>query len=138
MFEFILEYPEIEGCNHWKQKIFPTQAQPGEENGFFDMGSTYSNNYWHGLALSSSNEATYIDGSPSDATTSWFFGIGQKSTYNSIYRIPHPDASKTNTTYLSEIRLWIRKPDSLSNKCTESITFLLAFHIKYLIFVLAI
>ena len=88
MFEFILLFSDKEGCNHWKQKLFPTQANHSVENGFIDLGSTYSDNYWRGLSLSNCNDCSYIDGSPFDNT--WFFPIGQKDAYHSQYCIPDP------------------------------------------------
>ena len=112
MFEFILEYPEIEGCNHWKQKLFPTQANHSVENGFIDLGSTYSDNYWRGLSLSNCNDCSYIDGSPFDNT--WFFPIGQKDSYQKQYCIPDPIYEQGTSKYpcVSDIKLYIRCPEN--------------------------
>ena len=73
-YEFKLEYPELNGYNHWSQTVFPTEAQADEENGYEDIECQFTKNGWHGLSLST-DERSYIDGSPFDPN-SWFYPIG--------------------------------------------------------------
>ena len=117
MFEFLLIFPEKNGCNHWRQKLFPTQANPKEENGFIDLGSTYNDNYWKGLSKSSAYQVTYIDGSPE--VDSWYFPIGLKHQYDGKYCIPEPTNSIQNGSHcISEIMLYIRIPNRVT--CQKS------------------
>ena len=94
-FEFILEYPELKGCNHWLQKVFPTLAAANEDNGFFDLGSSYPNNGWHGLQKSSSTN-TFLDGSP--YSKYWYHPIGQKYEYAGNACLPHPNDDGSNSS----------------------------------------
>ena len=83
-YEFLLEYPGIDGYNNWKQKLFPRDV---EESLNTDSGYTcavsegcscsWTGTYWKGLARSSFTSNTFLDGSFN--TGHWWFAIGAKT-----------------------------------------------------------
>ena len=109
-FEFILEYPELKGCNHWKQSIFPSEAEHGVENGFVDLGFSYPANSaheWHGLSKGKSG--SYLDGTPHE--DNWHYPIGQPYLYCEHYALPSPlDTSCSTGHYLKDTSLYIVIP----------------------------
>ena len=109
-YEFLLEYPGIEGYfNHWSQTKNPVNAKPNEENGYKPINVSWEGLSWHGLSLSSS-EGTLIDGSPYSG--GWFYSIGlMKNWFNMIPSfvdfpsLPEKEKEKYRTT---QVKLWIR------------------------------
>ena len=108
-YEFLLEYPALEGCNIWTQTISPLYAQPELENGYKPIQITWTENNWHGLSLSS-NPNSFIDGSPGHDW--YFYSIGLKKPW-SQYQIPGPYDTRyspyNNSKYYTyEVHLWLR------------------------------
>ena len=131
-FEFILEYPELKGCNHWLQSVFPTLAPAGSENGFFDLGSSYPGNDWHGLSRSQSSNS-FLDGSPFHEN--WYHPIGQRSSYGNKYCLPNPHdfTGSNNHNCLYETKLYIIIPYERYISCQRKQIFRVALKAnKYL------
>ena len=117
-YEFLLQYPEFEGYNNWKQSIFPTKAN---ETITTDLGYTcetsddcscsWTQNYWKGLILSSLYDLTFIDGSVDQCC--WRFAIGAKKGYEQNVGFPGPAGGTAGSGLAREqVYLWLR--------CTES------------------
>ena len=134
-YEFLLEYPRFQGYfNHWSQRINPINAQPNEDNGYKPINISWTNQSWHGLALSSTSN-TLIDGSPYNET--WFYSIGSITnwgntipSYVDLYLFPESERSKYITT---EVMLWIRVYSEQS-KCLHQKSYLnMVYFIIYLV-----
>ena len=115
-FEFLLEYPKLEGFNMWSQLKNPVKAEPNVENGYKEIKCSWKEKSFHGLAKSSSTGHTFIDGSVFDADSEMnhFYSIGLYVNWKNS--IPGPfstgDLNKT-----SEVLLWVR----ISSKCSCNI-----------------
>jgi hypothetical protein len=111
VYEFLLEYPEVEGFNHWTQTKNPVTCQPNTENGYKGIHISWSSWYWHGLSRSSTS-STFIDGSPFHGT--FYYAIGlYKNWCDAIPAFVNnydPNYVKT-----CEVLLWIRIS---GNECT--------------------
>ena len=110
-YEFKLEYPELNGYNHWSQTVFPTDANAETDNGYENINCKFTYNGWHGLSLTKNTDKALLDGSPYNKDT-WFFPIGQKGRYAAGYDcLPNPndhiDLNEINCLRIT--RLWIRK-----------------------------
>ena len=112
-FEFFLEYPELKGCNHWKQSVFPTEAEAGASNGFVDLGSSYPLKGWGGLSKSSISSNTFLDGSPK--IDSWYFPVGLRASYCDSYCHPNPFDSSSiieSCACLKDLNIYIVIPST--------------------------
>ena len=76
VFEFLLKYPNATGQNHWTQTVSPAYANPNTENGYAPINVSWTDYFFHGLAISNQTYS-YIDGSPFH--DSWFYSIGKFS-----------------------------------------------------------
>ena len=114
-YEFLLEYPSVEGYNHWKQEIFPLDANENEgttdvkynQNGYL---CSWTGKDWKGLRRSSQTRYTYLDGSNSDKH---WFEIGVKNRYNNNLLFPGPALSDYDIVFVSQVVLWIYIPPPL-------------------------
>ena len=119
-YEFLLEYPSVDGYNNWKQKIFPTEAfeslnsditySCSTEEGLF---CSWTGKSWKGLTRSSESSSSVLDGSFS--TKNYWFTIGSKKYYNTPKKFPGPAGGNAGSegTTVSEVYLWIRVPSNL-------------------------
>ena len=117
-FEFLLEYPNLEGCNIWTQTVSPIDAQHGQDIGYKEVNITWRNNYFGGIARAYSNH-TFLDGSPTK--TDYYYAIGLKDPWKQYHTIPGPhDISVYPYTdekyHVFEVNLWLRiDPDITIN-----------------------
>lgn len=123
-YEFLLEYPKFEGYfNHWSQTKNPVLAKPNEDNGYKPINISWTDNGWHGLAVSSSS-CTFIDGSP--LRDDWFYSIGLMCNWNnaipSYIEIGPMSAEEKEKYRTKQVKLWIRIPSEQS-KCHRRDTF---------------
>ena len=112
-YEFLLEYPEVEGYNNWKQKLFPRDVSES-----LNMNSGYTcdesqgcacswtGKYWKGLSRSSKTSDALLDGSFTE--DHWWFAIGATNGYANEISFPGPaggTAGDFKPVY--EVILWI-------------------------------
>ena len=109
-YEFLLEYPEINKSNQWRQSLNPFhQSSDGTNNatGYEDINVQMNDKYWGGL-FRKNGDACLLVGSRNGF---WHFAIGVHSEEYKPY-FPGPS---TNSKI---VKLWIRMPTSLyKNSC---------------------
>ena len=103
-FEFLLEYPQLDGYNRFIQKSNPTKTASIE--GYRKKHLSWELHDFGGLALSSDPSCTYIDGSPGNGND-WFYSIGLYNKWD-YGDIPGPYNKGEGDYYLHEVNLWIR------------------------------
>jgi len=109
LYEFLLEYPEFDGYNRWKQTLLPYDDI--EKTGYKAIGYepvyiSWEGQFWGGLVRSSQSSYTTIDGSCGAAN--WFYSIG---TINGEFwpnQFPGPALTNTVRYNVQEVLLWIR------------------------------
>ena len=110
-YEFILQYPELNGSNYncWRQSLSPTiQTEDNIENetgrpqvlGYENLSIHYTSSNWGGLSLSGSNQTTYVNGNIN--TSYWHYAIG---CYGYEKGIPGPFGNKN---YLKLVALYVK------------------------------
>ena len=102
-YEFLLEYPETQKFNHWRQTNNPLTDNETYDNGpykvkgYEKINIQMESNHWGGLARSASVN-TLLEGCIGD--TDWWYAIGQ---YNSkLY-----NGSIAGENSVSEVYLWL-------------------------------
>ena len=102
VWEFLLEYPELQGYNRWNQSSNPTKSTSVTD--YNPIHITWDINDWNGLALSSTSN-TFIDGSPT--SNSFFYSIGLYRQWRES--IPGP-YNITDDEYeaIHKVLLWAR------------------------------
>ena len=113
-FEFLLEYPELQGYNRWIQTVNPLGIKnptTRESLGYESINETWSCNYCGGFTLSI-NQNTFICGAIGHSSH-WVFAIGSFSNYGTDNTFPGPtindeNGNATNTHKISYVYLWIR------------------------------
>ena len=113
-FEFLLEYPELDGYSRFIQISNPTQTKSIE--GYKKKHLSWETRGFGGLALSSDTSYTYIDGTPGNAIN-WHYAIGSYTKWTDGY-IPGPFYVGEGKIDLQEVNLWIRIFNS--NLCESS------------------
>ena len=91
-YEFLLQYPKIEGYNRWKQSVYildANESDVGYQANPEDI--SWNETYWKGMGRSARTEETFIDGSVH--LQYWWYAIGAKHNYSSINRFPGPSCS---------------------------------------------
>ena len=134
-YEFLLQYPEIEGYNNWKQKTFLFTTEESGNSGYScspqqGLNCTWNEMSWKGLFKSTRN-TTFIDGSNGFY---WWYSIGSKTAFSSYDRFPGPagGTASVNGTTVTEVYLWIRIPPSFYVKQTCNSFFKLKMYLCYL------
>jgi hypothetical protein len=109
-YEFLLEYP-TGYSNQWKQSNSPleeketTTSEHYNVSGYEEVNITMRDNYWGGLALSTS-PYTLIEGSIGHDT--WFYAIGQTTSFSN-----HGNQFASNVWGTCSAMLWIRIKENL-------------------------
>ena len=119
MYEFLLEYPEIEGYNRWRQRKNPFTARPNENIGYQKINCTWEGLGWGGIARSDSGYSL-LDGTPK-VSSNYYFAIGLNSSWGN-YSIPGPFTSNQGIQP-RELLIWIRTSYTLctvNSKMCES------------------
>ena len=108
-FEFLLEYPELKGYNRFKQTSNPTKFSTVSD--FSIVNLSWKKYGFAGLAISTSKDWTFIDGSPND--NDWFYAIASRKKW--IHGdIPGPVYSDEGNPPIHEVNLWVRVPSFFS------------------------
>jgi len=109
-YEFLLEYPETVGFNHWRQSLLPwndNEVLGNKAQGYQGISISWNKNSWGGLVLSNNyfqpqnNMSTLLDGSA--GTNDWWFSIGCVNPTIFFYPMYPGPGVTINTTYL-----WLR------------------------------
>ena len=125
-YEFLIEYPEINKSNQWRQTLNPFhQSKDQQENnatGYEPIDIQMSESCWGGLFRSSNNKCL-LSGSRNEW---WNFAIGT-SSHEFIYYFPGPDNLR------KIVKLWVRMPTTLNkNTCNRKMPnhrFVLMFYV---------
>jgi len=107
-FEFLLEYPDVEGYNRWKQTLNPKdnpESNGKQATGYEGISISFPGRYWGGL-VKSSDPGTVFDGSAGNVN--WWFAIGCKSSSWKPKLFPGPAISYTELIPVSKVILWVR------------------------------
>ena len=103
--ELLLEYEGVTGYNRWKQSSnFTKDAIAGYEA----VQISWTAQGWGGLAPSA-DSGTWVDGSPTTSTSSWWYAIGCKSKHET--GIPGPGSAVTGA-----VSLWARIDNLQTNR----------------------
>jgi len=133
-FEFLLEYPELNGYNQWKQTYNPKdnpEIGGTTATGYESVNIGYSGMYWGGLVVSNYQQ-TAIDGSTGHLN--WFYSIGCYSSTWMPNKFPGPALDNNDNWYaVSKVLLWVRTNDTIPTVTTH-----LKNHIKNAIMFLSI
>ena len=110
--EFLLQYPNVSATqyNRWIQTSDPVTTT-NSVTGYSAVHVDWTGNSWGGLALSSTNTHTLIDGS---IGSSWWYAIGAYKAYSG--GIPGPSGNVTST-----VNLWARI-DNLTHATSVDLT----------------
>ena len=108
-YEFLLDYPEVEGQNIWRQKNNPLNEHKAENKtkaeGYKGISISWSTQFWGGLFKSAGEgllEGSYLTG------YSWY-GIGRIIEYKGA--VPGPDKVVNKT------QLWVRVRSITNYSC---------------------
>ena len=115
-FEFLLEYPSLEGFNNWKQKIFPTKAEDPNSIGYLKENDscTWEGKEWGGLFKSSNFNASYLEGSVN--TSLYWYTIGSKKSYMVENFFPGPCFLESEGIKVQNVLLHIYIPPNIYKK----------------------
>ena len=108
-FEFLLEYPELNGYNLWRQSNNPIEENKLPDivfvKGYEEINVQFTMNCWHGLSLSDSDK-TFIDGSNCQQTGQlenyYYYSIGATSAWLGDNCFAGPEKCVHN------VYLWVR------------------------------
>ena len=111
-YEFLLEYPEVQGHNRWRQTMFPlnTDETNSPENGYISSSCDCSWTHVFKGLIKSSREESFLDCAQSP---NWWYSIGAKTNFTYFHKIPGPISGETGSLsfhYVSEVYLWIHAP----------------------------
>ena len=105
-FEFLMESPSVAGFNRWKQKSNPATSAVGTITGYVPTNVSWTTNGWGGLGRSADTANAFIDGTPTTATSNYWYPIGQKQNWidsaNGRSGIPVANMG------VQELYLWVR------------------------------
>ena len=128
-YEFLLEYPELNGYNRWLQGEFPLKLPDIDYNSYIPINISWNGQYWKGLIKSARSE-TLIEGSVNHIH--WWYSIG--TTYlNSDNTFPGP-ATNIMNFQVKEVILWIRINNNFNSKNIKKYNLYL---FKILIFIIS-
>ena len=143
-YEFVLEYPGIEGYNHWKQSIFPRDVQESLEtsSGFTcdvseGCSCSWTGKSWRGLSRSATPNYTFLDGS--FHPQQWWFAIGARIGTDNGIAIPGPAGGSFEAgkpVYM--VKLWIRSSQTAYHSlfCINTTTRSLIFRTQVFIYII--
>ena len=138
-YEFLLEYPSVDGYNRWLQSVFPTETNDSSAIGYLETKSScsWTGKYWGGLFKSSVPTYTYLEGS-TDSEKFWF-AIGSKKFFDQESYFPGPGVFGDDGIIVQQVNLYIFTPPHIYNQLFMP-TFIYKFQIDFrtLIFILLI
>ena len=110
VFEFILEYPEINQYGHWTQSKNPLEVEQDDDFNFQKINSTWINEIsFIGLHKSSSPSSSYLEGTDyvdSAGNKCWYYAIGQKVSWN-INLLAGPYYAEKGQN-IHQVYLWLK------------------------------
>jgi len=112
-FEFLLEYPQFNKYNRWKQTYNPKdnpEVSGNKATGYEPVSIYYSGQFWGGL-VKSSDSRTAFDGSAGHEN--WFYALGSYSSWGSPNQFPGPALDDTTYYAASKIVLYVKTNDTL-------------------------
>ena len=107
-YEFLLEYPEFNKYNRWRQTLNPKdnpEVEGQKAKGYEAIDIAYSGMYWGGLVKSSYTQSAF-DGSAGHKY--WYFAIGCYQSWPSDNKFPGPAIYEFNYYVVSKVILWVR------------------------------
>ena len=112
-FEYLLEYPEVEGYNRWLQKIdiaSTDKTQTSADIGYKGIHISFNGNHWGGISRSNSELCTIFDGSPGIGTidNNYWYSIGAIRYYFDTFTFPGVLIEGDIRKGIQECFLWIR------------------------------
>lgn len=122
-YEFRLEYPELEGFNHWNQTSNPLQNEDVENLNL--ISCTWSHRFGGLMLTKINNIARSL--MKCDETDNWWYAVGQYDIYDHPDNIAGPFVSSESAapqyTNVHYINLWIKAtPDEIALIPTHSFT----------------
>ena len=117
-YEFLLEYPSVDGYNHWRQGVFPLDDDEASGNTDINYNQngyscSWTGKDWNGLRRSSMTANAFLDGSDSSRH---YYEIGVKGMYHEELTFPGPGKSEDDYYLVSQVLLWILIPPHLYSK----------------------
>ena len=111
VFEFIMEYPEINEYGHCTQSKNPLEAEPNQDVNVRQMNSTWVNGMnFIGLHQSSNPSMCYLEGTDHISSVTgqpdWYYAIGQKVPWNTNC-LAGPYASEKRLK-IHQVFLWLK------------------------------
>ena len=109
-YEFLIVYPNLENPVYWRQETNPIENVSSV--GYEALNSFYPT--FKGLARSSDQSATFIDGTPGFYQNYYFYSIGAKKNYGSKNVIPASYTQLSNGadgTLTTEVTIWMKIKD---------------------------
>ena len=103
-YEFLLEYPELQGFNRWRQSVYPLDASNDNVGEFVNVSCSCTIYNWKGLQRFLSDCSLLEE---SIGSSLWYYAIGMKANCaeNWLQYFPGPYDAK------SKVYLWMRVPD---------------------------
>ena len=105
-YEFLLEYPELQGLMHWKQRANPMELTEEAAVNHFECIQCTWDTYFQGLFLSP-NQNTLLEGDKRKAGY-WRFAIGAYHAYIDLLKFPGPATEPDNGISVTQARLWMK------------------------------
>jgi len=107
-YEFLLEYPEFNKYNRWRQTHNPKdnpEVEGQKADGYEGVDITYSGMYWGGLVKSSFTQSAF-DGSAGH--NYWYYAIGCYSKWVNDNVFPGPSIDLSTGYAVKSVLLWVR------------------------------
>ena len=134
-YEFIIEYPELQVFNRWKQSKNPLHEKETYSNktvtGFSPIETGLPGGDWGGLVKTEIYETIYssppslLNGKP--GITAWGYAVGQYKNMIWFHNEKSDNLIPANSTPVEYVFLWIRLPDAFWSKAKRFLSF--PFHI---------
>lgn len=104
VFEFLLEYPEIDESLRWNQTVNPLEETNVVNYEPINVSSKFSS--FRGLARSGDKRKSLLDGTPHNSYENWWFSVGAMvNEFNG--KVPvYLNGTKAFSTYV--INLWLK------------------------------
>ena len=120
-FEFLIQYPEIVGYNHWRQIKNPIKTSDHEDIniGFNTDGcnNSWPGFYCGGLVNSSNQGFAFLDGSV--GIIDYWFTIGAKKSYVKPLRFAGPVLPSGRGFEANKVLLWIKLNPSILKQISK-------------------
>lgn len=118
-FEFLLEYPELGGCNRWKQSLNPLfdTDDSAQAVGYEGINISWSVTQWGGLVRSSQKSFTVLDGSCGSVNWHYAIGVYKGNSYSNTQCPPLGDCFPGPSSINRVVLLWVRINGNPPEEC---------------------